>query len=169
MCQRKGKSGRQVTLSTNENHGRVLNKVLQSPNRNHRRASLKLNISITSLRRLFKDLGGFPYPIQVGQRLTEQDRHLRMECCVLFLAIVYEDPHFLSKVWFSDESHIHLDGFINRQTTRFLGFERPDVIVQKPLHRERVTIWCALSGNGVLGPYLIEDDDGIPLTVTQER
>ena len=44
-----------------------------------------------------------------------------------------------------------------------------DFIVQKPLHRERVTIWCAVSGNGVLGPYLIEDDDGIPLIVNQER
>ena len=30
-------------------------------------------------------------------------------------------------------------------------------------------IWCAVSGNGVLGPYFIEDVDCVPLTVTQEH
>ena len=79
--------------------------------------------------------------------------------------MVYEDPDFLLNMWFSDESHIHLEGFINRQIMRFLGFERPDVIVQKPLQSERVTICCAVSGNAVLGPYFIEDDDGIPRNV----
>ena len=70
---------------------------------------------------------------------------------------------------FSDESHIYLNGYINRQTTRFLGFERPDVVVQKPLHSARVTIWCAVSGHGILGPYFFEDDAQNPLTVNQER
>ena len=45
LCQRKGKSGRPVTVSTNENHGRVLNQVLQSSNQSLRRTSLRLNIS----------------------------------------------------------------------------------------------------------------------------
>ena len=56
-----------------------------------------------------------------------------------------------------------------RQTTRFLGFERPYVTVQKPLHSTRVTIWCAVSAHGILGPYFIEDEEGNALTVTQER
>ena len=73
--------------------------------------------------------------------------------------MVYEDPDFLLNMWFSDESHIHLDGFINRITTSFLGFERPDVIVQKPIHSEHMMVWCAVSGNGALDPYFIEDDD----------
>ena len=108
--------------------------------------SLLIYIQFSSVFRLEerKDLGGFPYRIQVGQRLTEQDRHLRIEYCTRFLEMVYEDPDLLLNVWFSDEGDIHFDGFINLQTTRFLGFERPDVIVQKPLHRERVTIWCAV-------------------------
>ncbi|PNF16159.1 hypothetical protein B7P43_G01121 [Cryptotermes secundus] len=56
-----------------------------------------------------------------------------------------------------------------RQTTRFLGFERPDVTVQKPLHSTRVTLWCAVSAHGILGPYFIEDEEGNALTATQER
>ena len=135
----------------------------------YKRTFLKLNITIHHFAQLFKDLDGFPYRKQVWQWLTEQDRHLRIEYCAQFLAMVYGDPDFLLNMWFSDESHIHLDGFINRQTMHFLCFWRPDVIVQKPLHSEHVMIWCAVSGNGVLGPYFIEDDDCIPLTVTQEH
>ncbi|KAJ4434533.1 hypothetical protein ANN_23095 [Periplaneta americana] len=48
LCQRKGRSGRPVTVSTNDNHGRVLNQVLQSPKRSLRRTSLKLSISNTT-------------------------------------------------------------------------------------------------------------------------
>lgn len=169
LCQRKGRSGRPVTVRTNGNHGRVLNQVLQSPNRSLRRTAFKLNISSTSIRRLFKDVGGFPYRIQVGQRLSNQDMNARVAYCGQFLAMLYENPDFLNNVWFSDESHIHLEGYINKQTTRFLGFDKPDVIIQKPLHSARVTIWCAVSAHGVIGPYFIEDDDGTPLTVTQER
>lgn len=53
-------------------------------------------------------------------------------------------PAFLSNVCFSYESHIQLNGFVNRKTaiqdnrsrqiTRFLGFERADIIVEKPFH-----------------------------------
>jgi hypothetical protein len=49
----------------------------------------------------------------------------------------------------------------DRQKTRFLGFERPDVIVQKPLcSSSSSTIWCAVSAHGIIGPYLIEDEEG---------
>ncbi|KAF2895101.1 hypothetical protein ILUMI_11072 [Ignelater luminosus] len=75
------------------------------------------------------------------------------------LSLVYEDPNFLRNVWLSDKSYIHLNGYINRQTTQFLGFERPDVIVEKPLHSERVTIWCVVSGHGIIGFYFVEDED----------
>ncbi|PNF25631.1 hypothetical protein B7P43_G03802 [Cryptotermes secundus] len=54
LCQRKGKSGRPVTVSTEENHALVLQEVLHSPRQSLRRTALKLNLSDTSLRRLFK-------------------------------------------------------------------------------------------------------------------
>ena len=54
-------------------------------------------------------------------------------------------------------------------STRFLGFELPDVVVQKLLHSARVTIWCAVSGRGTFGPYFFEDDAQNLLTVNQGR
>ena len=75
--------------------------------------------------------------------------------------MTYADPDFFSETWFSDESDIHLNGHINRQTTRFLGFEWPDVVAGYDL--------VAVSGHGILGPYFVEDDAQNPLTVNQER
>lgn len=169
LCQRKGSSGRRKTVCTNENEGRVFNQVVQSPQRSLVRTACKLNISETSLRRMFKSIGGYPYRIQVGQRLNAADKRAREIYCGRMLSLIYEDPEFLKNIWFSDESHVHLSGYINRQTTRFLGFERPDVIVEKPLHSLRVTVWCAVSGHGMIGPYFVEDDNQNPLTVNQER
>ncbi|KAJ4429874.1 hypothetical protein ANN_22078 [Periplaneta americana] len=84
-------------------------------------------------------------------------------------AMINENATFLSNIRFSDECHIHLDGYIDKQTTRFFGFEQLDVIVQTPFHSERVTIWCAISAKVVLGPYFVEDDGGHSLTVNQDR
>ena len=92
-----------------------------------------------------------------------------LQYCSQVLSMTYADPGFLSNMWFSDECHIHLNGYINRQTTRFLGFERPDVVIQKPLHSAQVMIWCTVSIHGILGPYFVEDVAQNPLTVNQEH
>lgn len=169
LTQRKGFSGRPVTVCTNENHGRVLQQVLQSPKRSLMRASLKLNISNTSMRRMFKNIGGFPYRIQTGQPLNRINKLARVQYCASMLAICYEEPDFLSDVWFTDECHVHLNGYINKQTTRFLGFERPDIVVERPQHSKRVTIWCAVSGRGIVGPYFFEGNNGETVTVNRYR
>lgn len=74
LCQRKGSSGRRPTVCTNENTGRVFDEVVQSPQRSLVRTACKLNISVTSTRRMFKSIGGYPYRIQVGQRLNMQGK-----------------------------------------------------------------------------------------------
>ena len=122
-----------------------------------------------SIWRMFKELDGLAYRIQVAQCPTETDERARLQYCSQMLSMTYADQDFFSNIWFSDESHIDLNGYINQQTTRFLGFERPDVVVQKPLHSARVTIWCAVSGHGILGPYFVEDDAQNLITVNQER
>ena len=33
---------------------------------------------------------------------------------------------------------------------------------------EKVTLWCAIGRNGIIGPYWYEDDNGRPVTVNTE-
>ena len=145
LCQRKRTTGCPRTITPNENHEWLLQQVLQSPKHSLWQTSLKLSVSDRSVWQMIKELGGFAYCIQVAQHLTEMDEQARVQYCGRVLSMTYADPDFFSYIWFSDESHIHLNGYINRQTTLFLGFEQPDVI-QKPLHSVRVMIWCAISG-----------------------
>ena len=70
--QRKRTTGRPRTVITNKINEQF-QQVLQSPKRGLRRTSVKLSVSDRSVRRMFKELGGFTYRIQVAQRLTETD------------------------------------------------------------------------------------------------
>jgi len=40
---------------------------------------------------------------------------------------------------------------------------------QKPLHSEKVTVWCGVSAFGVFGPYFFENATGQSVTVTSDR
>jgi hypothetical protein len=40
---------------------------------------------------------------------------------------------------------------------------------QKPLHSEKVTVWCGVSVFGVLGPYFFGNSTGQSVTVTLDR
>ena len=41
---------------------------------------------------------------------------------------------------------------------RVLGTEKPDYWREKPLHDDKVTVWCALSSVGVIGPFFFESE-----------
>ncbi|KAF2891409.1 hypothetical protein ILUMI_14764 [Ignelater luminosus] len=151
LCQRKGSSGRQRTVFTNNNQGRVLDQIIHSPKRSLRRTAYKLNISETS----HLDCSNLLVVILIAFKL-DNDSTLRTNVQEKLTVKEYK-------------SHIHLNGYINRQTTRFLGFEHPDVIAEKSLHSERVTTWCAVSGHGIICPYFVEDENEHPVTVNQKR
>lgn len=73
---------------------------------------------------MFYQISGFAYRIQTGLRLRNAEKEARIVYSAsVLLAMVYDDPLFLSNVWFSYESHIHFNGFISPETTNFLGFE----------------------------------------------
>ena len=169
LCQQKETTGHPRTITTNKNHERLLQQVLQSPKHSLRWTSLKLVVSDRSVRGMFKEVGRFAYRIQGAQYLTETDEQARLQYCSRVLSMTYADTDFFSNIWFLNESHIHLNGYINRETTRFLGFEWPDVVIQKPLHSAWVTILCTISGHRILGPYFVEVDAQNLLTVNQER
>ena len=159
-------SGRKTTIRTNENHGIILEKVLRSPKKSRRRLSKELGISRSSVNRMIKDIGAFSYKIQILQTLQPQDPHQRFDYATRFLAHNYADGDFVENIWFSDECHVLLSGHVNKQNMRFLGWERPEEYAQRPLHSQKVTVWCAVSSHGILGPYFLEDANGKPSTIT---
>jgi len=75
----------------------------------------------------------------------------------------------LDNIWFTDESHFHLDGYVNKQNMRIWGSENPNVVLEKSARPIYVTVWAAISTRGIIGPYFFENSKGIRSTVRQEN
>jgi hypothetical protein len=38
-----------------------------------------------------------------------------------------------------------------------IGLPNPIELHERPLHNSKVTVWCAISSFGIIGPYFFED------------
>ena len=110
-----------------------------------------------------KDLELFPYKIQIMQSLSITAQVERLTFCRWASDVVENYADAFQDVWFSDESHFLLSGHVCKQNMRFWASEQPHCFAEKPLHSEKVTVWCAMSSHGVIGPYVFSD------TVNSER
>ncbi|GFT72535.1 transposase [Trichonephila clavipes] len=59
-------------------------------------------------------------------------------------------PDFHKRILFSNEAHIWLNGYVNKQSCRIWSEANPQVYVETPLHPEKLTVWCALWAGGIL-------------------
>ena len=88
------------------------------------------------------------------ERLTPQQR-------LQIVQLYYENqrsvknvfPLFLTKIWFSDEAHFWLNGYVNKQNCRIWDEEQPEEVQVLPLHPQKTTVWCGLWAGGIIGPF----------------
>jgi len=159
--------GPQPTARTPENVERVREAILQSPGRSARRHSAELQMSNRTVRRILHgELHFHPYKLAVVQELKETDYPQRMEFAQQMLGLYEENEDLM--LLMSDEAHFHLNGSVNKQNCRYWAAENPQQLHERPLHSPKVTVWCAVSKFGVIGPYFFEEH-GITTTVTSER
>lgn len=162
--------GRSRTSRSVENVDAVRRSVEQHPETSTRRRATQIGISRWSLRQiLHKDLHMFPYKIQVVQQLLPRDHQQRREYAQAILNLNEQIANFDEKIIMSDETHFDLNGVINKQNTRFWGTDNPQNIHERPLHPERVTVWCGITAERVIGPYFFEDAAGNTITVNGQR
>ena len=148
----------------------VTESVRQNPGTSTRRRSQQVGIPRTTLRRiLHKDLGMFAYKIQLVQELKPNDLPQRLRFAEWALNELNDDPNFARKIIFSDEAHFHLGGYVNKQNCRIWGTDNPHVVVQKPMHPARVTVWCGFWSGGVIGPFFFENAEGRAVNIDGER
>ena len=115
-----------------------------------------------------QDFNLYPYKLQIKQTLTDKDKEKRFQMSTWFNEMMENDEHWVGKIWFSDEAHFHLGGSVNRQNCRIWGTEPPNFVTTKSLHSRKCTAWCALSCDGIIGPYWFGDDDGNAVTVIKK-
>jgi hypothetical protein len=79
------------------------------------------------------------------------------------------DENFVKHIIFSDEAHIHLSGFVNKQNCRVWGNENLRVTHEHQMHPQRRTVWCGFWAGGVIGSFFFEEEEGDTVTVNGER
>ena len=166
----KGHSGRKRSQRTPAKVALVRDALQRSPHKSMRRLSQEVGCSRATAHRIARvDVQFFPYKISIHQSLTEAQKTARKRFCAWFVRKCDQNPDFVDQIWYSDEAHFHLDGKVNSQNFRFWSEEKPDFVAEAPLHSAKLTVWCAMSSSGVIGPYFFEDGGGDTQTVNAHR
>ena len=64
----------------------------------------------------------------------------------------------LDLTFFSDESWIHLSGYVNSQNSRHWSTSNPHAYVESSLHPVKIGIWVAISPKRIIGLIFFEDN-----------
>jgi Helix-turn-helix domain (DUF4817) len=164
------KSGRPRSGRSEANVVAVSDSVAVSPGKSIRRRAQEMRLSSTTMQRILsKDLQLHPYKVQLTQELKPTDHGKRRQFVEWILEMQRENEGFTKRIIFSDEAHFHLNGFVNKQNCRIWGSENPRVIKEKQMHPQRVTVWCGIWSQGLIGPYFFEDGQGKAVTVNGVR
>ena len=118
---------------------------------------------------LYLDLYLHPYKIKLTQQLKPADLSQRRRYAERLLEHQSVDDNLSNKIFFSDEAHFTLNWYVNKQNYHICGSENAQVIEENPLHPEKLTVWCVLWFEGIIGLYFCENDDGTTVAVNSER
>lgn len=155
---------------SDENISAVRTSVETSPRTSSRRRSAHLGIARTTPRRIIhSDLALYPYKIQVTNKILPEDKPRRMNYAKFVIEIVENDDDFWRRIIMSDEAHFSLNGTVNKQNCRFYATENPQLIDEQPLHDQKVTVWCGICADLIIGPFFFEDDRGRTVTVNNDN
>lgn len=158
------------SVRSNENIAAVEDSVADDPNTSIRHRAQELGLTYSSTWNiLHKDLALKAYKIKLVQKLEWHDHPRRRTFANWALDKLKADPHFYRKIIFSDEAHFWLNGYVNKQNMRYWDKEQPQQVLETPLHPEKITVWCGLHAEGVLGPYFFRNAAGANVTVNAER
>ena len=105
------------------------------------------------------------YFTKIVQELKSHGHPLRFRFAQWAKDRLVEEEHFYRIIIFSVEAHLHIGSYVNKQNCRIGGSENPNVIIGKPIHPQRVTVWYG----GIIGPFFFENEQGAAVTINGER
>ena len=100
----------------------------------------------------------YPYKVQLTQQLKPADHSQRRRYVEWLLEQQAVNRNFSNKIFFSDEAHFALGGYVNEQNCRIWGSENPQVIEESPSHPEKSLFGALFGLNAYLLRYFFEND-----------
>lgn len=141
-------------VRTSEKINEVSELIAEDSELSIRKGAAATSLSPSSYRRvLIDDLHLYPYKISVIQLLNDSSKEARILFATTMLDLIKSGSINAKNIWFSDEAHFYLNGYVNSQNFRIWGTENPHSFREKPLHPVYLSVWCAFSYKGVIGPF----------------
>jgi hypothetical protein len=92
----------------------------------------------------------------------------RHQFCDDFLNLVMNRDK-VNRLLMSNEAHFGMSGYVNEQNCSNLAPNNSHELYQRPLHRPKVIVWCAISSRGIACPCFFETAEARIVTVNAER
>jgi hypothetical protein len=88
------------------------------------------------------------------QAISDQDTVNRKTVCEAFLNALDNDD--LNLVFMTDEENFHFCRIFSSQNFRYWATENSRDIHHKPLHSEKIIVWCVVASFGMIGPISLK-------------
>ena len=147
------RSGRPATATSHEKGDQLEASLINSPQKSVRRLSRELEISRQSVHNLLHKRNLKAYSPRPFHALHNGDADRRLEFSEMFLALMRDDENLQYNIWWSDEACSKLNGHINRHNCSYWSHENAHVVLEKEVNLPGVTVWAAISSNGITGPF----------------
>lgn len=126
-----------------------------NPSLSIRKATAITGISYGSVRSILKDdLHLKPYKLHEWHELKEGDYQKRVTFADFFKSL---PKNALSFLICCDKAYFYLVPPINSQNDRMWLESKPSDKIERPLHDEKVLVWCAISCGQAYGPYFFQE------------
>lgn len=151
------KVSRNKTALTEENTEIVVAAISINPRVSLRDLSSEFNISKDSCHRALQSEGYKSYKIKKVQHVHDGDEFRRMEFCQQWMERMNANPRLKSRILFTDECSVNLEGYINKQNDRMWAINNPHE-THDHYHqvRKKVNVWVGILGSHILGPHFLE-------------
>ena len=124
------------------------------PSLSIRKAASAVGVSPTLVYQIFTDdLHLSAYKFHQWHKLEDLDYSKRENFAKWFLKL---PKTTLNNIIFSDEAYFYLTLPVNKQNNRVWSEYQPYAGVEKPLHDQKILVWCAISVDRVYGPFFFE-------------
>ena len=116
---------------------------------------------------MVKDLGLYPYRIQIKHQQTETEMEKKVAVSQKFLKKIDNNKKFLNDVWFLDKTYFLLNRNTNFENLVFwkmmtLTQSLEAFCIQK-------SAWPTISKDGIIGTFFYKNDHNNVVTVRKER
>lgn len=156
------RSGRPNLYKNEEFQATVLREIKDNTVTSTRRIACQLadrsdfHVSHTTVHKTLIELKKKPYTPHLVHELNEDDPDRRLELCEILKHMFEDDPTSVDRIMWSDEAVFKLNGQINKHNCVYWNSENLHHTLEKSVNLPGLTVWCAISSQGIIGPYFFD-------------